>query len=403
MATLTANAQGVVQGKFKIPANIPAGAKQVLFKGAENGGSRGDTVFVGQGQLTVQTLRQIHTVTTYWVDPLAQTFVLDTAEQICGVDLWFTAKGGDARVQIRDVSNGVPTRTVLAEAIIPEASIVISGGGHTRVTFPVLVNLSALTEYAIVVLCDDPTTAIAIAEMGEFDKTAQKWVTSQPYTVGVLLSSSNASTWTAHQDKDMTFRLLKAKFVEGVHAFDMGVAQVANTTDLVLLALDETPTADTRVEYEVTMPGGDAMTVAQGQAVRLAQAVTGEVQVKAKMTAVNNASPLLWPAPQLLTGEIGQTADYVTRSIPAIEAIKAVIIYDAYIPSGATVTPKIQIDEGEWQDIELQNAVNQGDGIVEYRHEIAISNADKVKAKFILTGNTVARPSVRKIRFMALK
>lgn len=170
------------------------------------GGSRASAVFVGQGQLTVNTLRQVNTITTIWVDPLAQTFVLDKATQLAGVDLWFTAKGGDVRLQIRDVANGVPSRTVLAEAHIPASSIVVSGGGHTRVLLPSPLSLAAGTEYAFVVLCDDAETALSVAELGKFDATAQQWVVSQPYQVGVLLSSSNASTWTAHQDRDLTFR-----------------------------------------------------------------------------------------------------------------------------------------------------------------------------------------------------
>ena len=78
-------------------------------------------------------------------------------------------------------------------------------------------------------------------------------------------------------------------------------------------------------------------------------------------------------------------------------------MYDACVPSGAAVTPQIRIDEGEWQAVELKSAVNQGDGVVEYRHEIALGSADAVKAKFVLTGTTAARPVVSKIRFMALK
>lgn len=59
--------------------------------------------------------------------------------------------------------------------------------------------LQAKREYAVVVLCDDATTALYVAELGKQDPT-RGYVTSQPYQVGVLLSSSNASTWTAHQD-----------------------------------------------------------------------------------------------------------------------------------------------------------------------------------------------------------
>lgn len=203
----TADGNGTLDGSFHIPAKVPSGAKAVTFTG--KGGSRASAVFVGQGQLTVNTLRQVNTITTIWVDPLAQTFVLDKATQLAGVDLWFTAKGGDVRLQIRDVANGVPSRTVLAEAHIPASSIVVSGGGHTRVLLPSPLSLAAGTEYAFVVLCDDAETALSVAELGKFDATAQQWVVSQPYQVGVLLSSSNASTWTAHQDRDLTFRLLE--------------------------------------------------------------------------------------------------------------------------------------------------------------------------------------------------
>lgn len=188
----------------------------------------------------------MNTITTIWVDPLAQTFVLDKATQLAGVDLWFTAKGGDVRLQIRDVANGVPSRTVLAEAHIPASSIVVSGGGHTRVLLPSPLSLAAGTEYAFVVLCDDAETALSVAELGKFDATAQQWVVSQPYQVGVLLSSSNASTWTAHQDRDLTFRLLEASFSGASSQQELGSVSVAGATDLLLLSLSETPNADTR-------------------------------------------------------------------------------------------------------------------------------------------------------------
>lgn len=47
---------------------------------------------MGQGTLEVTTLRQVQTVTNTNIDPLAQTFMLDKAVQLAGVDLWFTAR-----------------------------------------------------------------------------------------------------------------------------------------------------------------------------------------------------------------------------------------------------------------------------------------------------------------------
>ena len=47
--------------------------------------------------------------------------------------------------------------------------------------------------------------------------------------------------------------------------------------------------------------------------------------------------------------------------------------------------------------------VNQGDGLVEFRYELALSGGDMVKAKIELTGTATARPRVRNIRMLAVK
>ena len=159
----------------------------------------------------------------------------------------------------------------LRETIVPADRIVVTGGGHTRILFPAPVALAASTEYALVILCDNADTEVAIAELGKFDTAKQQWVASQPYTIGVLLSSSNASTWTAHQSRDLTFRLLEAVFAEGTNTIDLGAAEVSTpATDLILLSLAETPTSQTRVEYELGLPSGENLTVAENQPVRLA-------------------------------------------------------------------------------------------------------------------------------------
>lgn len=399
MTLLAADQTGKLSGKFTIPEGIPAGSKSVQFTGA--GGSHGEAVFVGQGSLTTQTLRQITSVTQWYYDPLAQTFTLTRAVQLAGVDLWFTAKETEVRVQIREVSSGVPSRVVLAEAIVAPENIVATGGGHTRILFPAPVSLSANVEYAIVVLCDDATTRLAVAELGKFDKTLQKWVTSQPYAVGVLLSSSNASTWTAHQTKDLAFRLLEASFGAEGKELALGSVTVSGVTDIMLMALAEVPTAQSRVEYEMMIPEVGSVTVAEGQPLRLSSPVTGGVSIKARLSGDGTASPVLYPGTQVLAGAVSQTADYYTRSIVAKNATKAVLVYDAIIPSGASVTPQIQIDGGEWQSMTADGTTQQGDGVVEFRHRHTLSSASLIKVKLMLAGTSQSRPIVRNIRLMA--
>ena len=143
--------------------------------------------------------------------------------------------------------------------------------------------------------------------------------------------------------------------------------------------------------------------MAEGQAVNFAKGQTGRFSVKASLSGDATASPVLYPGTMLVCGKVGTTADYCTRSITSSGAAKGVLIFDAIIPAGAAVTPKMREDEGEWQEMTKAGTVNQGDGLVEFRYELALSGGDMVKAKIELSGTATARPRVRNIRMLAVK
>ncbi len=398
---IIADAEGIVRGKFTIPANIPAGAKTVAFMG--RGGSNGSATFVGQGNLQTTTLRTVTTITSKFYDPLAQTFSLDEDVQFAGADFWFTAKGvTGVTVQLRETQTGFPTRTILAQKIVPAANIVVTGGGHTRVLFDSPVHLTAGVEYALVILCDDADAAMAVAELNKFDSTNQQWVTAQAYQVGTLLSSSNASTWTAHQEKDLAFRLLAANFTGAEREIPLGEVAVAGATDMMLLSLAETPSAKTRVEYAMTLPGGESLTVSEGAPVRLNAPVSGQVAVTAKLSGTDAASPVLWPGSQFVAGAVETTADYVTRAVPAIGGNRAVLIFDAEIPSGASVTPSLRQDQGEFAPMAADGVTQGDDGVVEYRYKMEGIAADTVQVKLVLSGTVINRPMVGNIRVLVV-
>lgn len=79
--------------------------------------------------------------------------------------------------------------------------------------------------------------------------------------------------------------------------------------------------------------------MAEEQAVRLSESLTGPLSVKAKLAGDTAGSPVLWPGSQVLAGTVQTSGSYYTRSIPANGAEKAVLLYSASIPSGASVTP----------------------------------------------------------------
>lgn len=431
-APTTANSGGVVTGSFTIPAGIPSGSKSVLFEGA--GGSYGTAVFTGQGTLERQTWQQ-QTVQTMQsapepsgniagiqgggpgngisdfermllrqIDPLAQTFMLGTNTQVSGVDLWFTAlPTTNVLVQIRETSNGFPTQRVVTQAVVPPSSIV-TGGASTRIQFPAPTLILGGVEYALTILCNDAVGALSIAELGKFDATNQRWITSQPYNVGVLLSSANASTWTAHQDRDLTFRILKANFTETQRTISLGNVAVSDATDLLLLSYADRPSSQTSVDYVLSLPGGETLVVADGQPVQLASAITGNVAVSARLNGDANFAPVLTAGTQLVSGLVSDTGDYVSRATPAGPSSTIKVIFEANVPSGATLSVSYRgIDAGDtWTTVPLDTTSPADDGFVEFIHKITGVTESAIQTKVVLNGTPAARPRVRGLRVIVL-
>lgn len=451
---LAANASGVLTGTFTIPTGIPAGNKLIAVVG--RGGAYGEATFSGQGTLERQTWQQRTTVTTTWqsppppvsapvlgptqavfgptsngtmnpgaitddgllallritgnggdgagvnsTDPLAQTFILRDNTQITAVDLWFvSASTTPTRIQIRETSTGLPNSQIVAESTVLPSAIVV-GGNSTRINFAAPVLLLGGVEYALVVLCDDPVGGLAVAELGKFDSVAQQWITSQPYTVGVLLSSSNASTWTPHQDRDMAFRLLRANYTSTSRNINLGTAAVTAATDLILMSFAERPASATGVDYVLTLPDASTLTVTDGQAIQLPAAITGNIGVTARLTGTAEFSPVLTPGTQIVAGQVSLTADYVSRAVPAGSSSTIKVIYEAVVPSGATVAVQykgIDIPDTWSSNIAVASTRPVDDGFVEFIHTVTGVNETAAQIKLILNGTAAARPRIRDLR-----
>lgn len=226
---LTANAAGQVTGTFTIPANVPVGSKRVTFLG--NQGSFGAARFVGEGTILTRTQRQLTTIETRFVDPLAQTFRLDQGRHVTAVDFRFTARGSTANkvvLEIRETELGIPNGVTVAEGVLAGTAITVNAWNKISLTRPVY--LQAGVEYAMVLLTDDAVHAVALAELGKFDAAANQFVTSQPYTIGTLLRSSNASTWTPAQDQDLAFRMYGAAFSSTSRTVSLGQLRAGTVT-----------------------------------------------------------------------------------------------------------------------------------------------------------------------------
>jgi hypothetical protein len=148
-----------------------------------------------------------------WSDPLAQSVLLDKSAFITSIDIYFTAKDAaiPVQMQIRRMVNGFPTQEVLpfSDVTINPGSVNIDGTA-TAFTFESPVFLQDSIEYAFVLLANSNNYTVRYAEIGGEDASGNR-ISQQPYN-GVLFMSQNASTWTADQNKDLTFVMKRAKF-----------------------------------------------------------------------------------------------------------------------------------------------------------------------------------------------
>lgn len=398
-----ANASGLLTGAFQIPPAIPAGAKLVEFLGA--GGSYGSATYVGRGTIVTETRRRILTTLVQRfnpVDPLAQTFVLPERRVVGGIDLWFTVKGGTSpvTVQIRETQVGIPTTTVLTEGRLP-ASAIKTDGNATRITLDP-VALEGNREYALVVLTDDANHAVAVAELGKYDPRTG-WVTAQPYQIGVLLSSSNASTWTPHQTQDLTFRLLGCRFTQTSKTVSLGQYAVTNLSDVMALAGVERPAAGTDVQFLATDAQGRIYTLSEDQGLALSEKLSGNLAVSAKLTGTESASPILYPGTQLVFGTLEAAGDYLSRAIPAAATFNVAVTFDALLPGTSSIAVQAESGTpGSFQSLSLSSGVEVGNGWVERTYKatslVGVGADRTTRVKLALAGTAQHRPFVRNLR-----
>lgn len=398
---LVADSNGVVSGRFRIPDNIPSGVKDVVFVGG--GGTVGRATFIGRGLELIEEREVETTRVVQRYDPLAQTFSLAAPRQLSGVDLLVKAKGSAAvEVQIREVENGVPTQVVLTSSRKRAADMVVDQWNHWHFKRPVLI--PANVEYAIVVLCNDAVAAVGTSQLGQWDAVAKRYVTAQPYQVGVMLTSSNASTWTPVQDSDLCFRLRENNYDNGRREIVIGSFSVTNVTDLMVRANTECPTSACAVKFRLDLPGGLIRWVQEEQPLTLPTAITGTVTVTAVLNGEGSVSPLLYRDVQLLHGAVSNSATYVGRAITGGTNVHPKIIVEAYMPGTATVTAYVKgvdKDDAAWLAMTVTESVQMDDGWVELTFERpAAMTETMIHAKLLLSGSSRYRPKARNLRML---
>lgn len=395
---LTANAQGLVEYSFTIPSGVPAGAKRVEAVAMAAG--VGVATFTGEGVIQTETRRRVATVEEFHVDPVAQSITLRQGRHVGGVELQFTAVGASQIVvQLRSMTNGFPGRDILAEARRQPANVRVDGQPTRFEWAPVWV--PADEEVCIVVLCNDAVAAVATASLGEFDAQRQKWVTQQPYQIGVMFSSSNGTTWTAHQATDLWFRLLGCKFTASSRTVPLGNLTAAQVSDLIGLYNAERPDASTRVTLRLTAADGREIALADGQPVNLTNRLTGDVTAQLVLEGTDIRSPVVYPGVQAIFGVLTEEATYVGRQFATPSAAKIRVVLDVVTPGTSTVTVEVQNAALAWVSVPLAAGTPIGDGWEERVHVLNPFTASVTRVRIKLNGSALNRPRVRRIRVIA--
>ncbi|MRN67865.1 DUF4815 domain-containing protein [Brucella sp. 10RB9213] len=442
-----ANADGVMTGEFTIPANVPAGSKSVFFEGSV--GTDAGCTYIGRGEITVEEYRLTSSLETSTEsmpqpiinntvinnvtnvtnitnansstpisrggdgggrgeghDPLAQTFTLAQSWCLAGIRL-MCAKIGSASnsilVQIRTVEVGLPTSEVIAESFVPGTALREGEVFTAHFKYPVFI--PGGREFAFVVLTDDGEHELFVAAIGKIDLDTDGIITGQPFTVGVLLSSSNASTWTVHNEADLWFELIGCQFEPKEKIVPIGVFTPARMSDVVIRAGVEYPDTSVDVVIRLTRPNGEVINAAPRQIISFDQYIQNEtIQVAAVLRGTERVTPFVFPNVQIIDGELQTTADYVTRAVDATDANRVLVTFDAKLPANSSAKVQIGIP-GNYETVSVSGATPLGDGLVEQsftRSDYPAANLD-ARTRIVLTGSPAARPEISNLRMLLSK
>jgi len=433
--TLTANAQGTLSGAFSVPHNSLSGAKEVRVEGAVSG-VEGTTVFQA-----IPLTRTVTSVTTtyfrrvirrLWIrnvnlrpvrrDPVAQTFTLREDTVLDRLEVMFSTKSvTDVTCIITETTAGMPDKTKSVVSKTVKVADLAAINTKQEFVFDNKVLLTGMKEYAFIIINDDPTAEIHVAELGKKTLGANsRWLTDPAYQTGVLFSSANNSAWTPHQKEDIRFWLYDCAF-DNNGEFVYETKSVSNATDFMLLS-DATVYEGTSIKYKVELldrTGSSVPTeyiVDAMDQIPLTDSYTGDIKITAIMTSNGHKSPMLDANIQLSIGTSERTSAYTSKGIEVdYQDIEAVAFIDCFEPDNTNITAKIQIIDADtqvvsWRTMTRATKVKElGNDWQELKFTFALQNGgnhvihvdqDLTRIKLeMATGDDEHRPVISNLRF----
>lgn len=420
--SVRSNSAGYLKATFRIPANILTGTREVLLKSdivRDGYFSEGFTLYVAQGtarniQRTVTTVTTVllervttTTLTSTYVDPVGQTFVLDKMTMVKGIDVYFENKptiNTPVICEIREVTNGTITSKVYAHKPLLASQVNVSSNASlaTRFNFDDPVLLEENKEYAFVLRSTSDSYTVWVAELGGTDVLSNNIVMKNALMAGVMMSSSNNSTWTSHQTQDIKFRL-----VEDVYAMNSVANFNSITADQfsrILLSADSAIPDGTAVNWMYSLDGNTYSAITPYNIISLSTLNTAfYLRATMSRTGTNNLSPMIAADTIAVTTSCYDLeGNYISRNISGLDPYtKVKIIMDIYEPSGTSVGVKISNNNGNTlvEAVRSDKATTLDYGWREVTFDATLSSS--TQCKIFINLKSVAHfstPAIRRLR-----
>lgn len=364
-------ADGTISARFTIPANkFLTGIREVRLETSTPGYDvEGSAFALYQASGTSRTIqRTVTTLTTVllnrvitvnsttYIDPVAQTFVLDRMTMVSGIDVYFaSAPTADTPVtcDIREVVNGNITPNILAHKTLSASQVrpYLSSDSRTATRFefddPVL--LEENKEYAFVLRSTSTEYRVWVANLGENDILTGESVVSNPYLIGVMMSSSNNSSWTTHQTSDIKFRLIADQYSMTNEMFFDDIT--ADDYSRIYLIADSIIPEGTSISWYYSTDSGVNYNPISPYYIKLLNKLEKNLSIRAVLNRGSNPnlSPIV--AIDSISASLSRydlSGKYLSLEFPGNDYNRVDIIVDTYLPNDS-VSMKIYVsnDNGE--------------------------------------------------------
>ena len=334
---------------------------------------------------------------------ISQKFTPATSLQCAAVELFFVEAGGDVIVSLGELDESGLPGLAWVQKRVAQAEIQ-TGGVATRVVWDAPALLAANTAYAITVSAADTVTSLMVGQVGE-QSQGGGWVTAAQAAIGELISVNPSGIATSYSTRMLQFDLLAVSYTEQQRTVVVGAQAVVNATALMVNAGAAQPEGGARITYRLDLLDGvgdvvQGFGVDTGQIVQLSAPHTGSVRLSATLrVGESGLGAVLEPGTVLVVGSLLAEGTYITPSINTASGNDASVIFEADVPGGAAVAVHAQLDgAAAWVPVPWETSSAQTAGVIEIHHRLPAFDADAIRLRLTLSGNTAARPKVRNLR-----